>query len=170
MDEQRQGRIVVGAILIVLGIGLIVLQLFEGFSDAVFLFLIGGAFVAGYLYKRAYGLLIPGGILLGLGLGKVGESALTAFGGMEQLGLGVGFVSIYVIDLVYTGSSSWWPLIPGGILIIIGLSEGSEAFERLFSVGWPLIIVFIGLLLLAGGFGLFGRKRDEEVMEVEEGT
>ena len=54
--------------------------------------------------------------------------------------------------------------------IIIGLSEGSEAFERLFSVGWPLIIVFVGLLLLAGGFGLFGRKKDEEVTEVEEGT
>jgi hypothetical protein len=168
MDEKSRGRIVLGSILIILGVGLIVLQLFEGFSDAVILFLIGGAFVAWYLYSRSYGLLIPGGILLGLGLGKVGESALTSFGGMEQLGLGVGFVSIYVIDLVYRGSSNWWPLIPGGILIIIGLSKGSETFERLFSVGWPLIIVFVGLLLLAGAFGLFGRKKGEDVVRTED--
>lgn len=168
MEDKRRGNIVLGSILIVLGIGLVALQLFEGFSDAVILFLIGGAFVAGYLYRRAYGLLIPGCILLGLGLGKVGESALTAFGGMEQLGLGVGFVAIYVIDLVYQGKSSWWPLIPGGILVATGLSEGSKTFERLFSVGWPLIFVFIGLLLLAGAFGLFGRKPVEEVSDIQE--
>ncbi len=168
MNDKRRGNIVLGSILIVLGIGLVALQLFEGFSDAVILFLIGGAFIAWYLYSRAYGLLIPGCILLGLGLGKVGESALTTFGGMEQLGLGVGFVAIYVIDLVYQGKSSWWPLIPGGILILTGLAQGSETFERLLEVGWPLIFVFIGLLLLAGAFGLIGRKEPEQVAGEEE--
>lgn len=168
MDDDRQGRIFFGAILIILGIGLIALQYVEGFNDAVILFLIGGLFVAGYFYRRSYGLLIPGCILLGIGLGKVGESTLLAFGGFEQLGLGVGFVAIYIIDLVYRGSSSWWPLIPGLILIVVGLAEGSKDFERLVSVGWPIIFVFFGLLLLAGAFGLTGRKKGKGVLEVEE--
>ena len=168
MDNERQGRIFFGAILIILGIGLIALQYVEGFGDAMILFLIGGLFVAGYFYRRSYGLLIPGCILLGIGLGKVGESTLMAFGGFEQLGLGVGFVAIYVIDLVYSGSSSWWPLIPGLILIVTGLSEGSEDFGHLVSVGWPIIFVFFGLLLLAGAFGLTGRKKQEGALEAEE--
>jgi hypothetical protein len=168
MEEQRRGQLVLGGILIILGIGLLALQLMEGFGDAVILFLIGGLFVAGYLYRRAYGLLIPGCILLGLGLGKVGESTILAFGGFEQLGLGVGFVAIYVIDLVYTGASSWWPLIPGLILIVTGLAEGSATFERLISVGWPIIIIFIGLLSLAAAFGLTGRKKPVAVEVAEE--
>jgi hypothetical protein len=167
MDDEQRGRVVLGTILIVLGIGLIALQYFEGFGEAVIFFLIGGAFTAGYLYRRSYGLMIPGGILLGLGLGSVGESILNSFGGLEQIGLGIGFVSIYVIPLIYEGTSSWWPLIPGGILIVTGLSEGSKTFERLFEVGWPLIIVFIGLVLLAGAFGLTGRKKPDEIPDIE---
>jgi hypothetical protein len=167
MENEQRGRVVLGTVLIVLGIGLIALQYFEGFGEAVIFFLIGGAFTAGYLYRRAYGLMIPGGVLLGLGLGSVGESVLSSFGGLEQIGLGIGFVAIYVIPLIYEGKSPWWPLIPGGILIVTGLSEGSKTFDRLFEVGWPLIIVFIGLVLLAGAFGLTGRKRSEVMSDTE---
>jgi hypothetical protein len=56
MGEQRQGRLFAGAILVLLGLGLFALQFVEGLGDAVIFFLIGGAFVAGYLYRRAYGL------------------------------------------------------------------------------------------------------------------
>jgi hypothetical protein len=162
MDDKSRSRVVLGAILIILGAGLFALQFFEGFSEAFYLFLIGGAFTAWYLYSKSYGLLIPGCVLLGLGLGTVGEEALLSFKGLEEIGLGVGFVALWVIPLIYEGKSIWWPLIPGVILISVGLSEGSAAFERLFEVGWPLIIVFIGLLLLAGSFGLFGRKKPED--------
>lgn len=168
MDDKSRSRVVLGAILIILGVGLFALQFFEGFTEAFYLFLIGGAFTAWYLYRRIYGVLIPGCIMLGLGLGTVGEEALLSFKGLEEIGLGVGFVALWVIPLIYEGKSIWWPLIPGAILIIVGLSEGSEAFDRLLDVGWPLIIVFIGLLLLAGAFGLFGRKKPEEVTNPEE--
>ena len=168
MDDQRRGRITLGAILIFLGVGLFAVQFFEGFGDTFVLFLIGGAFTAWYLYRRAYGLLIPGCILLGLGLGTVGEDALLSFKGLEEIGLGVGFVALWVIPLVYEGKSIWWPLIPGLILIVVGLSEGSAAFDRLLEVGWPLIIVFIGLVLLAGAIGLFGRKQPEVAASTEE--
>lgn len=158
MNEGTQRQVVTGAILILLGIGIFALQFLEGFSEAVVLFLIGGAFIAAYLYFRNYGLLVPGGILMGLGLGSIGEGSVFEFGDFGLIGLGIGFISIYVIALVVEGSSHWWPLIPGLILIVLGLASGNADFERLLSVGWPLILVFIGLLVLAGAFGLTGRK------------
>ena len=161
MSERSQRQVATGAILILIGVGLFALQFLEGFGEAVVFFLIGGVFVAAYLYFRNYGLLIPGGILLGLGLGSIGESSVLAFGDFGAIGLGIGFVAIYVIALAYQGRSHWWPLIPGLILIVTGLASGTS-FERLLSVGWPLILVLVGLLLLAGAFGLTGRPRKVE--------
>ncbi len=158
---QNERSSVIGAILILLGVVLLALQFVEGFGEGVLFFLIGGLFVAGYLYTRTYGLLIPGGILLGLGLGSIGETAFS-FGDLGSVGLGLGFVSIYVIALVAQGSSHWWPLVPGLILIVSGLASGNEAFQRLLSVGWPLILVFVGLLILAGAFGRRGRRADAD--------
>ena len=101
MNEQTRGRLVTGSILIFLGLGLFALQFTSGFSTALLLFLIGGVFVASYLFTRGYGLLIPGGILLGLG--QVGQSSNTVFSfeGFGAVGLGIGFCSIYVINLIY---------------------------------------------------------------------
>ncbi len=158
MDEKRQGRLFAGAVLVLLGLGLFAVQFVEGFGESLVLFLIGGAFVAGYFYRRAYGLLIPGCILLGIGLGSLGEGTVFGLGDLSAIGLGLGFIAIFVIALVYQGSTHWWPLIPGGILVVTGLASGNEALERLLEVGWPLILVFVGLLLLAGAFGLFGRR------------
>jgi len=162
MEEKRQNSLVAGAILILLGAGFFALQFMQGFGEAVIFFLIGGAFMIGYLFRRAYGLLIPGGILLGLGLGSVGESTFRSFGGIQGIGLGVGFVSIYLIQLIYVGKSHWWPLIPGGVLILTGFASASRDFEHLLSVGWPLILILVGLLLLAGAFGITGRRNRGE--------
>jgi hypothetical protein len=158
MNEESRRRIIVGAVLILLGIAWFALQFTQGFGDAAILFLIGGAFVAGYFYRRAYGFLIPGCILLGLGLGSVGESTFFGVSDFSQIGLGVGFLAIYVIDRVYRGSTSWWPLIPGGILVVTGIATLSENLGQIIEVGWPLILVLVGLLLIGGAFGLFGRK------------
>ncbi len=158
MEERRQGRFFAGAILVLLGLGLFAVQFVEGFGETLVLFLIGGAFVAGYLYRRAYGLLIPGCILIGIGLGSLGEGTAFEIGDLSSIGLGLGFIAIYVIALVYQGESHWWPLIPGGILVVTGLAAGNKAFEQLLSVAWPLILVFIGLMLLAGAFGLVGHR------------
>lgn len=162
MGDRRQGRLFVGVILILLGLGLFATQFVAGLSDAIVLFLLGGAFMAGYLSRRAYGLLIPGCILLGLGLGSVGEGSLLGFGDMSSLGLGLGFIAIYVIALLVEGRSSWWPLIPGGILLVNGLASGSEAIRQMLSLGWPLLLVLLGLLILASSFGLISRKSGSE--------
>ena len=68
MDWENRG-VIAGIILIALGLLFLAAQFFEGVGDAVVLLLIGGAFIYGYFSRQQYGLLIPGGILTGLGLG-----------------------------------------------------------------------------------------------------
>ncbi|MEJ2561204.1 MAG: hypothetical protein P8Z42_00815 [Anaerolineales bacterium] len=168
MDSKRRNNIILGAILVVLGIVLMAAKLLKDESDAAILLLIGGAFFAWYIQKRAYALLIPSCILLGLGLGRIVATAFNISGGMEEIGLGVGFSAIYIIDLILHRKASWWPLIPGAILLIIGLTEVSKAAEDLFAVGWPLIIIVIGAVVLLNALGVFGRKQMEEAPPEDE--
>ena len=76
----------------------------------------------------------------------------------ETHGLGLGFIAIFVIATLYQGRSHWWPLIPGGILLVSGLAEGSQAFRDLLAVGWPVVLILIGLIFLAGAFRGAGRN------------
>ena len=67
------------------------------------------------------------------------------------MGLGAGFLSIYFIDrFVRRDRALWWPMIPGGITLTIGLlletgREGSLAGAALL---WPIFLVVIGGALL----------------------
>lgn len=157
MSDQVSGRVMAGAILVVAGLGLFALQFLEGLGDSVTLFFIGVLFLAGYLYRRAYGLLVPAGILMGIGLGSVGEAAFFSLEGMSNIGLGIGFLSVFLIDYAYQGRSHWWPLIPGSILLLTGLVSSSRALRTLFEIGWPLLLVLAGLFLLFGA-SLIGRR------------
>ncbi len=168
MDAKKRNSIILGVILIVLGIVLMAAKLLQDESDAAILLLIGAAFLAWYFQNRAYGLLIPSCIFLGLGLGRVLASTLDVAGGMEEIGLGAGFCAIYVIDLVLHRKASWWPLIPGVVLLVVGITELSEAFEDFFAIGWPLIIVVIGAVVLLNALGVFGRKDRPEAAASED--
>lgn len=150
MRKREGGRLYVGLILIVLGLGLLALQVVEGLGSSVMMFFIGGLFLAGYLTRGSYGLLIPGGILIGVGLSSVGERALGSLGGVGSIGLGLGFLTIYVVAKVYEGRTHWWPLIPGGILVLSGLTSSSNLVAEMMEVGWPLLLILFGLLLLFG--------------------
>ena len=147
--EPDGSRSLAGAVLIVLGLGLFALQLVGPPAEATVLFLVGGLLVAAYFARRLYGLLIPGCVLLGLGLGRVGD--------LELVGLGVGFLAIYLIDSIYGERTHWWPLIPGVALALVGASRLSGDALGVLAVGWPLLLVLAGLLLLATGLGL-GRR------------
>ena len=85
-------------------------------------------------------------LLLGLGFGALGERSSIDFRNFSSFGLGLGFLSIFVIDTIYRGSTHWWPLIPGGIMIV--MSVGDTRALRLLVKGWPLILVLIGIFLL----------------------
>jgi hypothetical protein len=150
------GGWIAGAVLIVVGLGLFALQFAKGYGQSLILILIGGLFLAGYLYRRSYGLLVPAGILLGLGIGSAGGRAFAFIRGFNSIGLGLGFLSIYLIGRAGQRSTPWWPLVPGGILLAIGLASSSETMARYLSVGWPLVLVLIGVIVLLGATE-FGR-------------
>ena len=158
MQRARNKNVALGTLLIALGLGIFGMQFADGFGESVVFFVLGGAFLAGYFSRGAYGLLIPGCILLGLGLGSVLDSTVFRLGNFYSIGLGVGFVAIFAIHLTHRGSAHWWPLIPGAILIATGVSSGSERFERMLTVGWPLVFVLVGFLILFGGSRVTSRR------------
>src|SRR5439155_20323463 len=103
MSEQHWRPLSTGAVLIVVGLSVLALQSAQGFGEAVPLMVIGGLFMAAYLYQRAYGLLIPGCLLLGLGLGAVGKMIISGAVEFEAIGIGVVFVAIYALSLASVG-------------------------------------------------------------------
>jgi hypothetical protein len=134
--------------LILIGGGLLFLldqlRLFGGFGNLVLL-LIGGIFMYAYFStKPGYriGFLIPGAILIGLGVGEVLKSLpfpnLIAGGDISALTLGLGFCLIWFFERKH-----WWALIPGGILILSSISS-------MWIIGnlWPLVLIGLGVYLL----------------------
>ncbi len=151
MDKQKSGRVAAGLALILLGAALYILERSAGLDAAAVFFLIGGAFFVAYLYRREFGLLISAGVLLGFGAGTFLEQTRFNFGQPTLWGLGLGFISITVIGLIYERKSRWWPLIPGGILILLGLPRVGNAIDFLLA-NWPLALVLAGVILLISSF------------------
>ena len=146
------GQVAAGLALVVLGGALLALERLDGSPDHLFLILVGGLFAAGYFYKRAFGMLIPGGILIGLGAGLAyADLYPSSFvdGESVAFGLGVGFLLIYVVSLLYERVNRWWPLIPGGILVFASLPEWAWA-DRILDY-WPVAVMAVGLFLLFRG-------------------
>jgi hypothetical protein len=144
MHDQRR---VMGLLLI--GGGLLWLLAVTTDLDGVYVVpAIGAGSLVAYVVTRRYGLLVPGGILSGLGAGLV----VAASGGPDEavvLGLGLGFVSIAVLDAVLgDGRAAWWPLIPGGILTVIGGGQLPGVRDiGVYLVPAALVVVGLALLL-----------------------
>jgi hypothetical protein len=145
-DRERQRRFHLALALIVVGVILFVLQMTHGPAEIIVFLVLGAAFFVGYFRGRAYGLLVAACVLLGLGLGALGERSSIDFHNFSTFGLGLGFLAIFVVDTICRGRTHWWPLIPGGILLVS--SVGDTRALRILVDGWPLILVLIGIFLL----------------------
>jgi hypothetical protein len=149
----RDPRRVTGVVLIAIGLALFVLQIATE-TTVTIMFLVGGAiFIAGYFSRRSYGLLVPGCLLVGMALGQLGEEYVDSLRNPTLIGLGIGFLAIFAVDRIHSGQTSWWPLIPGFILFFMGLDTGRLDMGIVLSKGWPLILVFAGLLYFTGRIG-----------------
>ncbi len=154
MDPVIRSRIVTGAGLILLGLAIYGLQYFERIGEATILIGVGAVFLTGYFVSRGKLLLIGGALLVGLGVGSLGERTVSIFGELTNLSLGVAFCAIYVIALAYERKAHWWPLIPGIVLILLGIGRMRDVRQFLFSkAGWPILLVIVGVLVLLGALG-----------------
>lgn len=159
--RKNRNRWLAGAALIGIGLLLLVAQLVEGeLLGRVFLLLLGGIFILWGILSRQIGLLIPGGILSGLGLGvwlitgPFHSLEEADQGGVFLLAFALGWGLISLLSLLFTERVCWWPLIPGGILALIGggLLWGEVGRQVLEWVGklWPVALIAVGLYLLLG--------------------
>jgi hypothetical protein len=143
-----------GVILIAVGLTLFSVQLLN-LDGQVIVLVVGIVFAIAFAATRRYGLLIPAGIMTGLGAGILLEDS-GVMGEPVVLGLGLGFLAIYAGDLVTSGARApgrWWPLIPGTILTIIAAAESTFGPDgtRVIAQGWPVILIAAGAWLLLRG-------------------
>ena len=112
---------------------------------------IGLALLAVFVIRREYGFLVPGSILTGVGIGIALEPATSGDteSGVMMLALAGGFLGIWVIGSLYRlPQNHWWPLIPGGILTLIGLVQLSRTDVEGALRLWPVILIILGALVL----------------------
>lgn len=151
MTRPDRQKFIAGVVLVLFGLGFYMAQKLDAIGSEVIMLIIGAAFLVAYFYQKSYGLLVPACILLGLGSGSILQDRFWWANDGIQLGLGVGFLAIYVIARLYERASHWWPLVPGGILVLIGIPKTAEVL-RFLREHWPLILVAIGLLVLIAAF------------------
>jgi len=155
---DARGGLTTGIILIVIGMGLLASRFLslEGWIPLG----LGLIFTLAGILKRSAGLLIPGGIISGVGLGiVVTQNGLLApmgtldGGAVMLLSMALGWLTIPVLSKLFTDETQIWPVFPGGALLIIGSlilmgTNGLKALEILGSY-WPVILILIGVSVLA---------------------
>ncbi len=157
--RANRGGWVTGVGLIAVGLLILTAQFIRSdWLGLLFLPTLGLIFLVWGSAARNVGLLIPGGVLIGIGLGTfLIESAFpgledTATGGVFLLSFSLGWGLITLLSAVFTDRVHWWPLIPGGIMALIGgtLLVGGAALEALGLTGrwWPLGLIGLGIWLL----------------------
>lgn len=142
---QRRDQWVGGAVLITIGVALLLGQ-YVGDAGRFVVLGIGVVLLVLFAISRNPGALIGGGIMTGLGIGIVLATELEgdAAGSAVLLGLGGGFLGVWLVGLLFrVEETRIWPLIPGAILGIIGVAllAGTEALE---SMEWVVPALFIG--------------------------
>jgi hypothetical protein len=155
-SETTRGPLVLGIILVMVGI-VVGLSQIPQLSDVMGSFVVpvlGIAFLIAAGVTKQYGFVVPGCILTGLGIGIVAEDLMVSDNGWPVvLGLGLGFIGIWVVDELFLHAlpraGRWWPLIPGGILMVVGvmLSLGDAAEQYTPYVGAVALIV-VGLVVI----------------------
>ena len=118
------------------------------FTGGMILFTIASCFLFFSFWRRIYGLLIPGCILAGLGMG-VPLASLT-HGTSVLWGLALGFFAIFVIGRGLFNVRAPWPVFPAVILFAIGAIVAIANLPAFFAAG----VIWLPLLLIAAGLYL----------------
>lgn len=154
-----RGRVIAGVALILIGALVLFAQVTQSADLALLIpAALGVIFLTWGLITRTFGLVIPGSILLGVGLGTyliTGPYSTMegeAQGGLFMVAFAAGWMLMCLLSPLTTSGFQWWPLIPGAIIGAVGLALASGGFGmqilQVIGYGWPLILVGIGIYLL----------------------
>lgn len=174
-NKTRQNYIT-GAALILIGLFLFTVQYIQtewlGFAILPGL---GVIFLAWGIVSRNFGLLIPGGILSGLGTGVfLMEGPFSAMdemnkGGLIMLSFAAGWALMTILSRFVGDKFQLWPLIPGVIIGLVGaaLLTGGLALEILNLIGksWPLGLIAAGLYILLWRKGFQQSHNQQDITE-----
>lgn len=156
---KRRPALMGGIILIAIGVLALLAQLglLENLG-VLFLPVLGALFLIWGLSTRTFGLVIPGGILSGIGLGiwllqgPLADAAEPVQGAVFMLAFAAGWGLIALLSRITADTPQWWPLIPGGILAAIGglLLAGETGIRilELSGYAWPVFLIALGLWIL----------------------
>ncbi len=160
-EQKSTGKhsLAAGLILVAIGSGLLLFQILD--LPMIFPLVLGVIFLAAGILTRSAGLIIPGGIISGVGLGTLATTQAWFFpmdstqsGGLFLLLFSAGWFSITLFSKIFTAETQTWALIPGAILAIIGglvlMGERGLTILELVGTYWPLILVVIGASILIG--------------------
>ena len=161
--SQSRTALIVGFVLVLIGGGALVSELLPDFDRYVPL-AIGLGLLAVFLLTRAYIALVFGAILTGIGAGLLVSDLLPGTkddGPGAVLGLSGAFIGIWLVSwLMRLKEHHSWPLVPGGILFLVGIGLVLDLFEQEIS-RWvvPAIIVGIGVLVMIVGYLRMSREQ-----------
>ncbi len=152
-------RGVIGVMLVVVGLMALAANVWN--SDIIGMLVLpvlGVIFLAWGFLQRRGGLMIPGGILTGLGLGVVAQQTILAGssadvrGAIVVMGLALGFLAIMPLCQLVEGRFQWWPAIPGGILLAVSLvmlaGPGGVVVLQAVNFLWPVALIVVGAYML----------------------
>lgn len=125
---------------------------------------VGIIFIIWGFFKKGIGLFIPGLLLITIGIGVYnGWATVGDVNGLRDTGImlvwfSLGWILITICSRVFYKKFVWWPLIPGGILAMVGSGlyiggNPSNALGFLQNTG-SIGLVLLGLYLILLKFGL----------------
>jgi hypothetical protein len=125
---------------------------------------VGIVFIIWGFFKKRIGLFIPGLLLISIGIGVyTGWATFGDVNGLRDTGImlvwfSLGWILITVCSRVFYKTFVWWPLIPGGILAMVGAGlyiggNPSNTLGFLQNTG-SIGLVLLGLYLILLKFGL----------------
>jgi hypothetical protein len=150
--HRRNGGLIAGIILILIGLAALLQTWFD--LDRYLVLLLGAAFLAWGSSVRRTGLLIPGGVLTGIGLGVLANQYGWILPGADASGVflvcfALGWVLITLFSALFT-FPQWWALIPGGIMAAVGIA----LIATHGNMRWQDLNLLYAALLIAGGLAL----------------
>ena len=159
MARTRKSNLAFGVILLVVGGVLLVTRFVPMETAPVWLLGLGVGLALIAIVNGSYGALVAGMVLLGLGAGMAlgdREVANIRAGTWILLGLGGGFIGIYLFALILKLRSHWWPLVPGVVLLAVAGARYFRHFTLLppevvmaVRTWWPAALVVVGVWILA---------------------